>query len=145
VGVGTFLGVNFAWQIYAARQVKIRFHPEYYARGFVESVRRSPNETVFISSQLSRMLRDLGMVVPGNVVTEPSAAYMKVAFLQSESADVLWQTWPSNRWGMYEKVFGPLEVNLEAYTTFIGNQRILLVNRETLQTLPIKETDLINP
>jgi hypothetical protein len=68
-----------------------------------------------------------------------------VVFLQTEGPDKTWEIWPSNKWGMYERTFGPLEVNLEAYSTFIGNERILVVTKETFLKLPVKDTDLLKP
>ena len=143
--VAVLLGVNLGWQIYAARQVKVRFHPEYYARQFVASVARSSTETFLISAKLSRLLQDTRTAVPANVVTDPAMPHTRVAFLQTESADKLWEVWPSNKWGLYDKIFGPLEVNMEAYSTFLGNQRILQVTEETFRKLPIKESDLLIP
>ena len=36
-----------------------------------------------------------------------------------------------------DKTFGAMEVNLEAYPTFVGNERILVVARKHLARLPI--------
>ena len=77
------------------------------------------------------------------MVFDPSAPHTKAAFFQTEGADEFWMNWPSNWWGMYEKTFGPLEVNLEAYSTFAGNQRIIVVSSEHFKKLPITENDLL--
>ena len=83
--------------------------------------------------------------MPANVTADSSVHYTKVAFFQTEGADIHWETWPSNVWGLYERVFGPQEVNLEAYTTFIGNERIIVVTKENFRKLPLKDTDLAVP
>jgi hypothetical protein len=57
----------------------------------------------------------------------------------------LWPTWPANWWSMYETTFGALEVNLDAYPTFVGNSRILLVTADHFQKLPIKVKDMLTP
>jgi len=36
-------------------------------------------------------------------------------------------------------------VNLEAYTTFIGNERIIVITKENFRKLPLKDTDLAVP
>jgi hypothetical protein len=78
-------------------------------------------------------------------VVDPEAAYTKIAFLQAEGAEWLWDRWPAYRWGIYEKTFGALEVNLEAYPTFVGNPRILVVSRSRLGELPLTANDLAIP
>jgi hypothetical protein len=140
--VGGVLAANVAWQIYAALETKKRYHLDYFAKEFVRYVEKSPAETIFVSRKLSNAISMFGLVVPGNLVTGPSTPYTKVAFFQSEGADKLWESWPSNWWGMYDKTFGPLEVNLEAYSTFVGNERILVVSAEKFKKLPLTEKDL---
>ena len=79
------------------------------------------------------------------MTADSSVDYTKIAFFQTEGADTHWETWPSNVWSLYERVFGPQEVNLEAYTTFIGNERIIVITKENFRKLPLKDTDLAVP
>jgi hypothetical protein len=140
--VAAVFAVNLGWQIYAARQIKIRFHPDNYMSQFADYTAKSASDTFLISANLLTAMRDSGRSLSANVTSDSGRAYTKVAFYQSEGPDRLWETWPSNAWGMYEKTFGPLEVNLDAYSTFIGNERILVVTRKRFESLPIKVTDL---
>jgi len=139
---GTLLAVNFGWEVYAARQVKLRNHPEYFLQRCGEYVGDSANDTFLVSAKLFDALQSQTSV-PSNIVTDAKAPHDKTAFFQTEGPDIRWETWPSNVWGLYEEVFGPLEVNLEAYTTFIGNERIIVVTKENFRKLPLKETDLL--
>jgi hypothetical protein len=140
---GILLAVNLGWELYAARQIKQRHHPEYFAKRFADYVQRSPGDTVLISSRLAAALHDASVSVPANVVSDPAAPHNKVAFYQTEAVETRWETWPSNAWGLYDRVFGSMEVNPEAYTTFIGNDRIIEVTKEKFSMLPIQETELI--
>ena len=139
--VGTLLAVNFGWEVYAARQIKWRNHPEYFLQRFRQHVQDSANDTFLVSAKLFDALRSQTSV-PANIVTDAKVAHSKIAFFQTEGADIRWETWPSNAWGLYERVFGPLEVNLEAYTTFVGNERIIVVTKENFHKLPLKDMEL---
>jgi Dolichyl-phosphate-mannose-protein mannosyltransferase len=139
------LVVSYGLQIDAAVQIKFRHHPEYFAGQFIDYVRASPSERVFISTKLSVYLQKYGGQIPDNLTTNPDQPHSKVAFLQTEGADVLWEKWPANWWGMYEANFGAKEVNLDAYPTFVGNERILLTSIDHFQKLPLTAKDLISP
>jgi 4-amino-4-deoxy-L-arabinose transferase-like glycosyltransferase len=143
--VAMLLAVNLGWEIYAALTIKFRNHFEHFVQQFANYVAQSPEETFFVSKKLTNVLQKSVGNIPSNIVADPQAAYTKVAFLQTESADIFWEKWPSNWWGMYETTFGPLEVNLEAYSTFIGNQRILVTTVEHFRRLPIKQAVLLEP
>jgi len=143
--VGILLAVNVGWEVFAATTIKLRSHRDDFFQRFASYVARSPGETFFVSKKLMNALQGSIGTTPGNIVTDPQLEHTKVAFLQSESADVFWEMWPSNWWGMYEANFGPLEVNLEAYSTFVGNERILVTTVEHFRKLPIKETVLVTP
>lgn len=140
---GLLLAINFGWEVYAARQIKLRNHSEYFLQKFRGYLQDVPSDTFLVSAKLFDALRNTAAPLPANVAADPKARYTKVAFFQSEGADIRWETWPSNVWGLYEKVFGPLEVNLEAYTTFVGNERIIVVTKEKFRKLPLKEMDLV--
>jgi hypothetical protein len=143
--IAIFLAVNVGWEIYAATTIKFRHHSEDFLKQFANYVARSPAETFFVSKKLTNALQKSMGTIPSNIVADPQAAYTKVAFLQTESADIFWDKWPSNWWGMYETTFGPLEVNLEAYSTFVGNQRILVTTVEHFRRLPIRQAVLLEP
>jgi hypothetical protein len=142
--IAVTLAINMGWEVYAARQVKRREHFDYFVAKFEEYAKKSPTETFLVSAALSRILRNVPSPLPANIVTDPEKAYTKVAFLQSEGPelDKFWPRWPANWWGMYEATFGALEVNLDAYPTFVGNPRILLLSAEHFRKLPIQVQDL---
>jgi hypothetical protein len=143
--IALLLVVNLGWEIFAAVTIKFRNHEEDFLKRFANYAARSPEDTFFVSRKLTDALQKTVGALPGNIVADPQAAHTKVAFLQSESADIFWEKWPSNWWGMYETTFGPLEVNLEAYSTFVGNQRILVTTVEHFKKLPIKDATLQQP
>jgi 4-amino-4-deoxy-L-arabinose transferase-like glycosyltransferase len=137
------LTINVAWEIYAARQIKLRGHSEYFLNKFVDYVQRSPKDLVLVSEKLSAALNAARIPFPTNLVTNQDASFTKVAFFQTEGPDRFWhKDWPSNWWGMYDRNFGSLEVNLDAYSTFIGNERILVMSRAHFKRLPMTENDL---
>jgi hypothetical protein len=139
-GLGIILMVNFGWEAYAARTIKIRHHQEYFIDKFVDYVRQSPDDIFFVSARLHRLLDSRHSKLPGNIVTDPHAAYTQAAFLQTEGPDAK-PNWPNNKWNLYKKIFGPLEVNLLAYTTFIGNERIIVMARDKMRLLPMTEAE----
>ena len=148
VGIGILLAINVGWEVYAADQIRKRVHTDYFLTKFEKYARNSPKETYLVSMKLSAALRSLpNTPVPANIVTDPGTAYTKVALLQSEGPDIekFARTWPSNRWGLYETTFGALEVNLDAYPTFVGNQRILLLTAGNFPKIPFKMQDLMTP
>lgn len=143
--LGIILGVNVGWEIYAAYQIGRREDLNYFVNKFETYVRSDPANTYLITKTLLNALATNPAPVPGNIVTDPQAPHTKVAFFQSEGPDVYWANWPSNSWGLYEANFGALEVNLEAYTTFVGNQRIIVVRKDNLRKLPVLEQVLRSP
>jgi hypothetical protein len=142
-GIALLLIINFGWQIYAAEQVKKRLNPEYFLRQFIAYAQETQSQNILASPNLANVLQGR-TELPPNILTDPAGRYDKVAFFQSEGADAFWRDWPSNSWGLYEKTFGPLEVNLEAYSTFMGNQRILLVTAENFRKLPLAQVPTRN-
>jgi hypothetical protein len=141
-GLCIALAANLGWEVYAARQIKIRHHLEYFLKGFAEYVQDSPNDTFFVSTRLFSALRNENIALPANLVTDPSVPHNNVAFFQTEGPDVIWDRWPTNDWGLYKKVFGPLDVNLHAYTTFVGNERIIVITKKNLGRVPVTEAAL---
>jgi hypothetical protein len=137
--IGVALTVNFGWEVYAAGQIGHRSDLDYFLRKFEDHAQGSTSDTFLVSAELLVRLNRLPDSLPANIGTRTDAPYTKVAFLQSEGPDVFWEKWPANRWDTYEKTFGGLEVNLEAYPTFIGtgNERILVVDRERMNSLPV--------
>jgi len=131
------LTVNLGWEVYAAEQIRKRTDLDYFLRKFEAYARASSRDTFFVSNDLSVVLSRLSDPLPGNITTKPDAPYTRIAFLQSEGADKFFEKWPSNRWDTYDKTFGGLEVNLEAYPTFVGNERILVVSRKHFGRLPL--------
>jgi 4-amino-4-deoxy-L-arabinose transferase-like glycosyltransferase len=143
--LGISLAMNFGWQIYAAIQVKKRYHPEVFVKQFAEYVTRNPSTGIFISAKLANTLQEHGYSLPSNLVRDPERPHTKVAFLQSEGPNIFWKIWPSNYLGLYEQTFGPQEVNLDVYSTFIANQRIILTTPERFKVLPIGIPQMLTP
>jgi len=142
---GIVLAINFGWEAYAATQIGKRNDSAYFLRKFDSYATSHPAETIFISQKLSHALQTLPDPVPPNLVTDPARHYTMTAFFRTEGPDLLWDTWPANWWGMYAKNFGALEVNLDAYPTFIRNQRILVTTTNHFERLPIKTADMLAP
>jgi 4-amino-4-deoxy-L-arabinose transferase-like glycosyltransferase len=144
-GVGVLLAVNFVWEVHAAGEIRKRADYEYFVRQFEDFARESEGETFLASAKLMADLRRLPDPIPANVTADPAVAYTKVAFLQAEGADELWSRWPANQKNLYDRAFGALEVNLDRYPTFVGNNRILVVRREELGHFPFNAEYLAAP
>ena len=142
-GIAILLSINVGWELYAARQIKRRQDFNYFVTKFEDYARNSPQDTYLVSAKLLLEIQGIrSAAIPGNIITDTGKPYTKVAFLQSEGPEKLWPTWPSNWWGEYETTFGALEVNLDAYPTFMGNQRILLSTADHFRKLPLKLEDI---
>jgi 4-amino-4-deoxy-L-arabinose transferase-like glycosyltransferase len=143
--IGIALAMNLGWQVYAAGQIRHRTDLDYFLRKFEDYAQGSTGDVFFVSAELLAALNRLPDRLPDNIATPPDSSYTKVAFLQSEGPDVFWEKWPANRWNTYERIFGGMEVNLEAYPTFVGNERVLVVNRERMDRLPVTADYLAAP
>jgi hypothetical protein len=143
--VGALLAVNLGWEIYTAQQIGRRLDSRYFLQAFTQYVQKSDKDVFFVSAKLASALHGNQAHLPENMLTDPKRPYTKVAFLQTEGPDVFWPTWPSDWFGMYETTFGALEVNLDAYPTFVGNQRILVVTAAHFKRLPINEAAMLTP
>ena len=108
-------------------------------------MRRLPPATLFsFLKTCFVLLNRLANPVPSNITTKPDVLYTKVAFLQSDGPDKFLE-WRANKWDTYDTTFGSMEVNLEAYPTFTGNERILVVSRKNFGRLPMTVEDLSHP
>jgi len=143
--VGLGLAVNLGWEVYAAERIGKRTDLDFFLRQFEAHAKASTADTFFVSDDLFIALSRLPDRLPDNITRNPEAPFTKVAFLQSEGPDKFYEKWPANRWDTYDKVFSGLEVNLEAYPTFVGNERILVVARRHLARLPITARYLARP
>lgn len=139
------LAMNLGWEVHAVEQIRKRTDLDYFLRQFEAYAKASTADTFFVSDNLFIALSGLPDRLPDNITKKPEAPFTKIAFLQSEGPDILYEEWPSNRWDTYDKVFSGLEVNLEAYPTFVGNERILVVARRHLARLPITAQYLADP
>ena len=142
--IGLGLVVNLGWEVFAAGQIGKRSDLNYFARKFEAYAKASPGDTFLVSESLFVLLNRLDNTVPSNITTKPDALYTKVAFLQSNGPDKFLE-WPANKWDTYDTTFGGMEVNLEAYPTFTGNERILVVSRKNFGRLPMTVEDLSHP
>ena len=145
-GIGVILAVNLGWEAYAADQIKRREDLAYFLTKFETYVRNDPSNTYLVTAKLANALAAIRAPMPANIVQDQGAPHTKVAFLQTEGPDIYWKSnWPANSWGLYEANFGALEVNLDAYPTFLGNQRIIVVTAENFRKLPLPAEAMRNP
>jgi len=143
--VGVALMMNVGWNVYAAEQINKRGNWEFALRNFEAYAEKSGRESFLVSQELMRELKKVPDRLPSNIVSDAGTSFTKVAFLQAEGPEWYWETWPANHWGLYDATFGAQEVNLEAYPTFVGNQRVIVVSRKQLDALPVKVNELITP
>jgi len=96
---------------------------------FVAFAQENPELRIGVSNDVwFAMVADRGIEPPANIVKNEwddidlGAAYLK---------EVTWVL-PSNHPGLFVEVFGSLEVNLEFYTTWKGDGRVVMLDSEQI-------------
>lgn len=140
-GVAGLLIVAFAinsyWLVMAAETVTLRGTDpigDPFFMDFVAFAQENPELRIGVSNDVwFAMVADRGIEPPANIVKNEwddidlGAAYLK---------EVTWVL-PSNHPGLFVEVFGSLEVNLEFYTTWKGDGRVVMLDSEQIHEFGI--------
>ncbi|HOT28425.1 MAG TPA: phospholipid carrier-dependent glycosyltransferase [Candidatus Ozemobacteraceae bacterium] len=120
---------NVAWLWYAAETI--------VRRGNTDQVRRlddfivsRPERKFFVSPMIARDLARIRTPGSSNVTTElsPSCDFSVINTDEINSNRWKWENlWEANRFFNLEAVFGPCEVNIECYPSWLGDGRILVL------------------
>ena len=125
-GLLALLGWQAAWLIAAAEGIRERGGERYLVE-LRDYVAAHPATRFQVSAGVRADLREAGIELPRPDAPEASADARLVVTYPEEMLP--FTRWPSNRPGLAQAVFGPLEVNFEYYTSWI-EPRILVLSAE---------------
>ena len=128
--VAVLIVVNAIDQISAAESVAHRSNKEVFLQDFQRYAASHAGRVLAISPHLERELKNRGFW-PKNLVAE-SAAGLRGPFDEyvsyySETISPRESAWPTNQPDSFVAVFGPREVNLNYYTGWWGDDRIISI------------------
>jgi Dolichyl-phosphate-mannose-protein mannosyltransferase len=126
--VSVLIAVNAVDQVRASLSVAHRGDTTRYLEDFARYAANEPNRTLLVSDRLSRDLNAIGRWPQPNMVAAkpgPLPAFNEYVSYYSETVIPRQHTWQTNRPGTFLAVFGPREVNLDYYTGWWGDDRII--------------------
>jgi len=129
--VGIFIAVNAVDQVRASEGIAHRADKETFLRQFEQYTVKRANRTFAISPRLEQELKKRGFWAKNLVATNAvglSGAYDEYVSYYSETVTPRESTWPTNRPNSFDAVFGPREVNLNYYTGWRGDDRIIVIS-----------------
>ena len=128
MAVGILIAVNAVDQARASASIAHRGDKEAFVREFEGYVMQRANRTFAISPRLEQELKKRGFWGKNLVATSAaglSGAYDEYVSYYSETVTPRESAWPTNRPNSFAAVFGPREVNLNYYTGWRGDDRII--------------------
>ena len=138
------IAVNAIDQVKAAESVAKRRNVSVFVDAFERYTQAHPNWTFLISPKLERELRGRNFWGKNlSVDTKFEQPYQVYASYYSEAVLPIQRVWQTNRPRTFLAIFGPREVNLDYYTGWWGDDRIVClspkeVRRSILPYLPVK-------
>jgi len=140
------IAANAIDQVKAAESVAKRRNVSVFEDAFERYTEAHPNWTFLISPKLERELRGRnfwGKNLRAQIDTKFEQPYRVYASYYSEAVLPNQLVWQTNRPGSFLAIFGPREVNLDYYTGWWGDDRIVClspkeVRRSILPYLPVK-------
>lgn len=116
------IGMSWYWLVYSSYTIKQRFTERFTAEAAAYLSQQTDTETVWLSPAVAEALHRPQGRGPTAVI------YAHELFPQPTD-------WPANNPNLYDKQFGPHEVNFAYYPGWIGNQRMLLLTAAQQQWL----------
>ena len=135
-GIVLLITVNAVDQVRAAESIVHRRHAAIFVHAFEQYARAHSNWTFLISPGLERELKVQGFW-GRNLIRETetkfNVPYQVYASYYSESVWPYQAEWLTNRPGSFVAAFGPREVNLDYYTGWMGDDRIVCLSPAEVQ------------
>jgi hypothetical protein len=126
--IALFVGIfatNGAFLVQAAQTIHSRNATRFTA-DLVAHLRTHRGASHFLSPKVSALFSP-GESSPANVTKDPSAAERCVLFADEVGPDD-WENWSCNRLGQYQLISGPIEVNLDYYSSWRGASMVVEVS-----------------
>ena len=135
-GIVLLMSINGVDQVRAVATIVRRRHVSVFEQAFERYTKAHPTWIFLISPGLARELkaRDFwGTNLIAQSDTKFNQPYQVYASYYSESVRPYQFEWQTNRPGSFVAVFGPREVNLDYYTGWSGDDRIVCINPTEVQ------------
>lgn len=134
--VGVALAINAAWLGYSSWTVHMRNRTELQDdRAAANYMRLHRDETFLVSAEVRVELITTGIGLPANATPDPAASFSSVLLYMHE--DPHYKLWPANHPDTLQTWFGPWEVNLNYYPSWQGQDRMVVIGKETAKSLGI--------
>ena len=122
--------MNEAWLIWSSQTIVDR-QAARFARQAADHVRSNPDTKFYLSPKVRSLLEPHRAVDLPNVVTDPARSTVAL-ICASEKSDPYMKAkgpgWPCNYRGLSLGWFGPYEVNWDYYPTWMGDDRIVILD-----------------
>ena len=141
--VAALLIVNTADQIRASSSIVRRRDTASFVADFSLYAEEHPRRHFLVSQRLATELGRQGRWPGANLRVAPPGrpgSYDEYASFSSETVTPRHLEWRTNRPGTFVAVFGPREVNLDYYTGWIGDERVITLSPEMA-----RETGVLPP
>jgi len=129
--VAALLIVNGVWLFYAAQTIVDR-STDRFTREFAAYISAHPNEHVYVTPAVMTDLALVGMKASSNLNSSLDDADLAAFYGLKDALECI----PANRPDTILRWFGPLEVDYSYYTTWPGNDRIVLMRGDQARQLP---------
>ena len=117
------IALNVGWLAYAAGTIRDR-STDRFRREAVAYIRAHPGEKFFVSPTVREWLKPHGLDSLANVTATADGSDVVFFSLYSESFEDE-SDWPANHRDLLVTWFGPFEVNLNYYPSWVGDDRII--------------------
>ena len=124
--VVAYVSFNSYWLVYAAESVRDRGSTRFLEEA-TAYLNAEQNERVYVTRNVREALLPVGLVPQRFTRTLDDADL--IVFWMKKDGFQRWQDWPVNRRNILYRQFGPYEVNLNYYLTWVGDDRILVMKK----------------
>lgn len=126
---------NGIWNVYAAWTIRLRT-TNYQVWLLSQYLDDNPQSRFLLSPRSAEALRSIGYQGKPFLTIDPRNTTDFTVFSSGEAGKRFDGQWPANRRGYTEAWFGPYEVNLDYYPTWLGEHRFVVMKTErALKTL----------
>lgn len=123
------LTVNAAWIFYAAQSIRYR-GTDRYTKTFVEFASKRTRASLYVSPRVAADVLALNGRLPLSMTRDQwSPAVAQIALFNKEEPGFFWGA-PATGPFLFDGWFGPLEVNMNFYPNWFGDDRIMLISKK---------------
>lgn len=129
-----WVGGNGAFLWRASSSIKDR-HRDDAGRAIREYILKRPNRRFLVTREAASAWGGRSEALPPNVFADPALETDFTVFSTKEAGGRWVGRWPANRPGYVETWFGPREVNLNYYPTWLGDPRFVVMRTDRAMRL----------